>query len=114
MKKAMLTLVFGSAIFLAACGGGEEAKKPEETTSTPETTETAADPGQVAVERSCISCHGNELQGGAGPALNNVGSRLSEQEILDIINNGTPNGMPKGLITGADAEAAAKWLATQK
>ena len=58
MKKAMLTLVFGSAIFLAACGGGEEAKKSEGTTSTatPETTETAADPGQVAVERSCISC----------------------------------------------------------
>ena len=24
VKKAMLTLVFGSAIFLAACGGGDE------------------------------------------------------------------------------------------
>ncbi|TNO95725.1 cytochrome c, partial [Bacillus cereus] len=40
-------------------------------------------------------------------------SRLSEEEILDVINNGR-GAMPAGLIKGADAEAVAKWLATQK
>lgn len=110
MKKAMLTLVFGSAIFLAACGGSEDATKDEDKTATE-----TKDPGQEIVMKSCITCHGNELQGqGAAPALKDVGSRRTEQEILDIINNGTAKGMPKGLITGADAEAAAKWLATQK
>lgn len=108
MKKTMLTLIFGSAIFLAACGGDTKEKE----SSTPAET---TDPGQEVVTKSCVSCHGGaELSGGVGPALNNVGSRLTEAEILDIINNGTANGMPKGLITGADAEAAAKWLATQK
>lgn len=109
MKKAMLALIFGSAMFLAACGGEEAKDDNNKDTATEE-----KDPGEEIVMKSCVSCHGNELQGGVGPSLNDVGSRRTEAEILDIINNGTPNGMPKGLITGADAEAAAKWLAAQK
>lgn len=107
MKKAMLTLVFGSAIFLAACGGGDEkdtANKGAETTPD----------GEAIAMKSCVSCHGGELQGmGNTPALKDVGSRLSEAEILDVINNGR-GAMPAGLIKGADAEAVAAWLATQK
>ncbi|AUS88257.1 cytochrome c551 [Lysinibacillus capsici] len=107
MKKAMLTLVFGSAIFLAACGGGDK-------TASNNGNETATEPdGEAIAMKSCVTCHGGELQGANGPALNDVGSRLSESEILDIINNGK-NGMPAGLVKGADAEAVAKWLATQK
>lgn len=113
MKKAMLALIFGSAMFLAACGGEEAKDDNNKDTATDTATETK-DPGEEIVMKSCVSCHGNELQGSVGPALNDVGSRRTEAEILDIINNGTPNGMPKGLITGADAEAAAKWLAAQK
>ncbi|MEG0259072.1 MAG: c-type cytochrome [Lysinibacillus sp.] len=108
MKKAMLTLVFGSAIFLAACGGGDDkdsAKKGGETVSE----------GEAVTMKSCVTCHGGDLQGmGKTPALNDVGSRLSEEEILAIINDGTTNGMPAGLLKGAEAEAAAAWLATQK
>lgn len=107
----MLALVFGSAIFLAACGGGEEATNNN---SSNNETATEQDPGEAVVQKSCIQCHGGaQLTGGVGPALNNVGSRLTEAEILDIINNGK-NGMPPGVVKGADAEAAAKWLATQK
>ena len=108
MKKAMLTLVFGSAIFLAACGGGGEKNATGNK-------ETAAEPdGQAIAMKSCVTCHGGELQGmGSAPALKDVGSRLSEKEILDVINNGR-GAMPAGLIKGADAEAVAKWLATQK
>jgi len=109
MKKAMLTLVFGSAIFLAACGGGGD--KNNATGNN----DTAAEPdGKAIAMKSCVTCHGGELQGmGSAPALNNVGSRLSEEEILNVINNGR-GAMPGGLIKGADAEAVAKWLATQK
>ena len=106
MKKAMLTLVFGSAIFLAACGGGDEKDSVDQAT---------APDGEAIAMKSCVTCHGGELQGmGKIPALNNVGSRLSEEEILDIINNGNGNGMQGGLIKGAEAEAVAAWLATQK
>lgn len=105
MKKAMLTLVFGSAIFLAACGGGDKEATNNESAAAPD--------GEAIAMKSCISCHGGELQGATGPALNDVGSRLSEAEILDIIHNGQ-GGMPPGVVKGADAEAVAKWLATQK
>lgn len=108
MKKAMLTLVFGSAIFLAACGGGDDKENADNGAET-----TPA--GEAIAMKSCVNCHGGELQGmGKTPALNNVGSHLSEAELLDIINNGTGNGMPPGLIKGDDAKAVAAWLATQK
>ncbi len=104
MKKAMLTLAIGSAIFLAACGGGK-------TTSG---TKTTTPDGETLAMKSCITCHGGELQGqGNAPKISDVGSRLTEKEILDIINNGK-GSMPPGLVKGADAEAVAKWLATQK
>ncbi len=107
MKKAMLTLVFGSAIFLAACGGGDK-------TVTNNNEGATAPDGEAIAMKSCISCHGGELKGqGNTPALNDVGSRLSEEEILDIINNGQGN-MPPGVVKGEDAEAVAKWLASQK
>lgn len=50
---------------------------------------------------------------GSTPSLADVGSRLSEEEILNVILNGR-GGMPANLIQGEDAEAAAAWLAQQK
>lgn len=106
MKKAMLTLAIGSAIFLAACGGGK--------TSTTEGTKTTTPNGETIAMKSCITCHGGELQGqGSAPKISDVGSRLSEKEILNVIENGK-GAMPAGIVKGADAEAVAKWLATQK
>ncbi|MEO4054539.1 cytochrome c551 [Solibacillus sp. CAU 1738] len=108
MNKKWLTVVFGSALFLAACGGGGEKSTSGGTTEQTE--------GEKIVMQNCATCHGGNLQGmSSAPALNNVGSRLSQDEILDIILNGTGNkGMPAGLIQGEQAEKAAEWLATQK
>ena len=50
---------------------------------------------------------------GNTPALNDIGSRFSEEEILDIIVNGQGN-MPGGLVKGEEAEALAAWLAEKK
>ncbi|TSI07009.1 cytochrome c551 [Lysinibacillus sp. BW-2-10] len=142
MKKAWLALVFGSALFLAACGGGDEegtndtdtgTEVAEETTdettdtNTGTDTETGTDEGasegtddaalaegEALVKKSCVSCHGGDLQGmGNTPSLADVGSRYDEAKIHDIILNGQ-GGMPPGLLKGEDAEAAAAWLATQK
>lgn len=110
MKKAWLALLLGSALVLGACGGGDDTADGG---SNGDTTADASK-GEELVKKNCTSCHGGNLEGmGNTPALNDVGSRLSEEEILDVINNGR-NAMPKGLLSGADAEAAAAWLAQQK
>ena len=103
MKKTLLSALFlTSALLLAACGGSDEAND----TRTEE---------EKVVYKSCATCHGGQLQGmGNTPSLNDVGSRLSEEEILDIILNGTGKGMPPGLLKGEEAEKAAAWLAEQK
>lgn len=126
MKKAWLALIFGSALFLAACGGGNdeatdtetgtEDTATEDTTGTEDTTTEGADAGagEELVKSSCISCHGGNLEGmGNTPSLADVGGRLSEEEIHNVIVNGR-GGMPGGLLQGEDAEAAAAWLAEQK
>ena len=106
MKKSVLTLIFGSALFLAACGGDDSDSSAGESTQSE---------GEKVVMQSCATCHGGKLQGmGNTPALNNVGAQFSEEEILNIIVNGTSNGMPGGLLQGEAAEKAAAWLAEQK
>lgn len=105
MKKSMVALLFGSALVLAACGGDNGESAGSSTQSE----------GEKITMQSCATCHGGNLQGmGNNPDLNKVGSRLTEEEILDIILNGTGKGMPDGLIKGEDAEKAAAWLAEQK
>lgn len=115
MKKALLTAVFGSALFLAACGGGDDAAKDKDTSANDggNTTEVAA--GEAIAKQKCISCHGGDLKGqGSTPSL--IGTGKDATEIQDIIENGSPDlpGMPAGLIKGDDAKEVATWLADQK
>lgn len=108
MKK-FLGIMMGVtlSIILAACGGGNADKENNNGEAT------AVD-AEALVNKSCISCHGDNLEGrGNAPALADVGSRLSEEEILEAIENGRP-GMPAGIYKGEDAEAIAKWLAEKK
>ena len=47
--------------------------------------ETASVDAEAVVSTSCITCHGGNLEGvGGAPALNDVGSRMSEAEIHDL------------------------------
>lgn len=96
------------SIILAACGGGNADKDNGGNGGT-----TAID-AEALVNKSCIGCHGDNLEGrGNAPELANIGSKLSEDEILDAIENGRP-GMTAGLYKGEEAEAIAKWLADKK
>src|SRR5690625_3589998 len=59
-------------------------------------------PGYDVYANSCISCHGDELEGGAaGPTL--IGIERSGDEIADISVNGIGD-MPAGLFDGTDEE----------
>lgn len=113
MKGKLLAAIFGAVLVLGACGGGSD--KNDNGAGTNEGTggETAAVDAEQIVNQKCISCHGGNLEGASGPALDKVGGHLSEEEIHDIIINGQ-NGMPPGIIKGEDAEAVAAWLAEKK
>lgn len=109
MKKWLLATLFGAALVLGACGGsGDEADNGDDAG---EATEASA--GEEIYKKSCASCHGSDLEGGAGPALENVGSDHSADEIADIIDNGT-GSMPAQNLDEDDRDELADWLAAKE
>lgn len=116
MKKKLLALFMGSALILGACGGGgDTAEEPADNggeTAAPATEDTSA-AAEGIFAQSCASCHGQNLEGGVGPDLTAVGSRLDAAGIEGVITNGQ-GAMPAGLIQGDDAKAVAEWLAAKK
>jgi len=79
----------------------------------PDKAAVATKPDQIYAQ-TCVSCHGDQLQGVVGPNLTKVGARYSEDEIKDILKNGKEGGMPAGLVSGAQLDAVAKWLSEKK
>lgn len=107
MKKSALALIFGSALFLAACGGDDSSSGGE--------TEQLS--GEKLVQQNCTTCHGGNLEGrGNTPALNDVGGRLSADEIKEIVTNGTSGGMPPygKNFEEAEIDEIVKYLSEQK
>ena len=111
MKNKLLAVMFGAVLVLGACGG-DKANDSDKGTSTGG--ETASADAEKVVQTSCVGCHGGNLEGqGNAPALNDVGSRLSESEIHEILKNGR-GSMPGGLVKDADLDAVSKYLAEKK
>lgn len=80
-----------------------------------------ADPSFKASElwtaqQSCVGCHGQNMEGVAGPNLQKIGSKYDAAQIAEIIKNGKPPAMPGGLFQGSDEELQklAEYLATLK
>lgn len=126
MKKKLLALLLGSTLVLAACGGGDNNNSNEtgnnnQTNETPGVEETnnnnetagAIDAEDVYLKR-CSQCHGQNLEGGLGAELAEIGSKLSKDEILATIEEGTDDGMAPNLIVGDEADAVAEWLSEMK
>jgi mono/diheme cytochrome c family protein len=63
--------------------------------------------GESVYQQNCASCHGGDLEGASGPALDDGG--YSEEDILTAISEG-PGSMPADLATGEDAEAVAEYI----
>lgn len=110
MKKWLLATVFASALVLGACGSDDDKKNDADTGG--ETTEEHAE-AEKLYQESCASCHATDLSGQAGPGLTDVGDRLSEEEIEEVINEG--KGIMKGgLVNPDEAKVLAGWLAEKK
>ncbi|MCG1010172.1 cytochrome c [Salinicoccus sp. ID82-1] len=139
MKKFWILMSFAMVLVLGACGGNssdegtdpdavDETGTEQSEESTEESTEeessseegdsgAAAGDAQLAQEvyqqNNCMGCHGQNLEGGSGPALTDVGSRLSEDEIRTRIEEGG-DGMPAGLVTDEEElDAVVQWLSSQ-
>ena len=108
-------------LLLATACGGDNAQEPEPAPANPapaedqqqENTADTANAEELYNQSSCAGCHGVDLSGAAGPALTKVGAKYSQEEILQIIEQGQ-GAMPPGLLKGEDAEAVAAWLAGMK
>ncbi len=108
MKKLLLAFVTGGMLLtVAACGSDNNAGSKNSGDAV------SASTGEKLFKQSCSSCHGGQLEGGIGPALDNVGAKYSEKEIENIIHEGRGQ-MPSGVVEGNDAKSVAKWLATKK
>lgn len=125
MKKFWLLMSFALVLVLGACGGSGDEESTEESTgeaSTEEessTEEGSADSGdtelakQAYEQNNCMSCHGENLEGASGPALTDIGSKMSEDEIRTQIEEGG-DGMPAGLVSDEEEmDALVQWLSSQ-
>jgi mono/diheme cytochrome c family protein len=123
MKKLTTAgLLLALAVGLSACGGGEkpssapaDQNQSQSQNQSATTSGSGGDEAKKVMEGKCISCHGQNLEGGAGPELQKVGSRLSKDEIAKIIKEGRPGtAMPGGLLNDEETEKVASYLAEQK
>ena len=108
MKKWLMAVLFGTVLVLGACGGGDE-----DTSGDKDGGSVEAGAAEDTYKKSCASCHGGDLTGGAGPDISKVGDRLSADEIGTVIEEGA-TGMPGGLVSGDDLTTLADWLAEKK
>ncbi|WP_082233371.1 cytochrome c551 [Halobacillus massiliensis] len=116
MKKWLLTLLFGGTLVLSACGGGgdegaEDAGDGGDNGGGTEEVDTAA--AEQTYEQTCASCHGGDMEGNVGPALTDVGSNYSADEVSQIIQNGK-GSMPAQNVEPQDADNLAQWLTSKE
>jgi cytochrome c551 len=105
MKKFLITALAGGMLLgLSACGSSNDNTSKNNTASAS---------GEEVFKQSCVSCHGDQLQGVIGPNLQHVGAKYSEKDITNILAQGR-GSMPPKVVEGADAQAVAKWLASKK
>ncbi|BFT74671.1 c-type cytochrome [Paenibacillus sp. P36] len=109
MKVKCLAILFStiSMLLVSACS------KQETLASNSSALSTSINDGELLYKKSCIACHGNNLEGGVGPKLQKIGSKLSVDQIKNQIINGG-GGMPAGILKGDDAQKVAVWLAEHK
>lgn len=108
-KGIVLFLVV--ALALTGCGAGNSGGD--------DGGQTAEDPAEVATaeqlySNNCASCHGGNLEGAMGPALDTIGATLSQDEIADIIENGQGQMPAQTQVSSAERDELASWLADQK
>lgn len=66
--------------------------------------------GALIYNQSCASCHGQYLEGGAGPSLINIDQKYSDDELSQIIEKGIEPGMPANIVQVSEKDIIVEWL----
>lgn len=106
MRKKGIAWIAAAVIFLlAACGlqGGQQGGKSTANAS-PET----------LYKNNCASCHGQNLEGNAGPSLEKIGQRAGKEDIERIIQNGKGQMPAQRQLSDEQRSRLAAWLAEKK
>src|SRR5699024_5943716 len=112
LKKWLIAILFGTVLTLAACGGGNNNDDGNNNANDGNGDSVSA--AEEVYEKSCMACHGGNLDDGSAPDLTAIGSKYSADEIEDIIENGI-GGMPaQKQVSDDDRELLAGWLADKK
>jgi len=108
---ALLLPLLLLAIGLAACGGGGAGKgKGEQANGAVQ----AVSEGERVYTNRCMACHGGELEGGFGPELRGIGGRMSREELIRIVTDGTGLMQPfRDRLTEEEIAAVVDWIRTQ-
>lgn len=71
----------------------------------------AAEQAETVYKKQCLSCHAADLGGQVGPSLQQVGTKLTEEQIMEVIRDGA-KGMPsfEKILSPADIDTLAQWL----
>ncbi|NMO94404.1 c-type cytochrome [Paenibacillus lemnae] len=102
MKYCSILILCGLS---TACGGD----KPNENAGI----EDSALP--ATYKQNCLSCHGGQLEGGFGPGLQTIGSKLTQEDIINVITNGQGR-MPafEKRLEENEILSIAEWLSDQQ
>ncbi|GGP06926.1 c-type cytochrome [Oceanobacillus neutriphilus] len=103
MKKGITVLFLSMLIVLGACGNADDIRNADED----------LEAGEQVYRNNCASCHGADLSGNAGPSLVDVGSKYSQEQIADIVQEGIGGMQPQQHVEGEDLEELTSWLSEQ-
>ena len=95
------TLLLGILTCMMACTGKEDDTGSSDTDSDTDSEEVD---GATVFEDNCVACHGADGTGGAGADLTAEVPGMTEEEVQDVVLNGSEN---MGAISVSEDEAAA-------
>ncbi|TBL71249.1 c-type cytochrome [Paenibacillus thalictri] len=103
-------------LIAAGCGGQSANKTDKFAQSGPgELLNSAPERAQEIYKTSCLSCHGNNLEGRVGPKTNlqQIGGRMNKDQITKQITNGG-GGMPAfgAKLKPEDITVMTEWLSS--
>lgn len=125
MKKIAIGLLAGMLVLFSGACQRNNNGAPDNTAAPPAspTGTSAASPtgtvttanAEAVYKKQCIACHAADLHGGVGPNLQDVGARMSADDIANkiAVGGGGMNAF-KGVLTDDEIHALADWLSTKK
>ncbi|WP_194841633.1 cytochrome c550 [Sporosarcina obsidiansis] len=85
----------------------------EEGTTTEENANTGEFDAEAVAQQKCVSCHGDNLSGGMGPAL--AGTSLDADALHAAIKDGVPGtAMPAGLVPDENIDEMVDYILSLK